>query len=97
MVSPLYGQTDAGAIWNETWDSHMQSEAAGYRTSEASPCVYVRRVGPNGEDQVQIVRRFVKRLKRARRIEQCLGIASCSHRFGVSAPCRGLRLDDPHL
>ena len=39
MLVPLYGQSNAGHIWNRTWDEHM-CKVEEYHTDEACPAVY---------------------------------------------------------
>lgn len=54
LTVPLYGQADAGAIWNRTWDQRMRGDIEGYATDEATPCVYVKAVGPNCDERVHV-------------------------------------------
>lgn len=54
LTVPLYGQADAGAIWNRTWDEHMRGPVEGYATDEAAPCLYARVVGPNLDERVHV-------------------------------------------
>ena len=43
MWVPLYGQTDAGAIWNRTINN-FQTGALGYERCDNDPCVYTKRL-----------------------------------------------------
>ena len=46
MQNPLYGQGDAGAIWNRTWNDFMTSpETCAYERCPQEPCVYSKRLG----------------------------------------------------
>lgn len=54
LTVPLYGQADAGAIWNRTWDQRMRGVVEGYVTDEAAPCLYAKTVGPNGDERVHV-------------------------------------------
>ena len=40
MWVPLYGQTDAGAIWNRTINDFQTSSEMGYERCPSDPCVY---------------------------------------------------------
>ena len=48
MWVPLYGQTDAGAIWNRTVNA-VFTDKLGYERSSNDPCVYSRDVGESGD------------------------------------------------
>lgn len=54
LAVPLYGQADAGAIWNRTWDERMRGPIECYSSDEASPCLYARVVGPNQDERVHV-------------------------------------------
>ena len=47
MSHPLYGQADAGAIWNRTWNDYVTEEPPGcaYERCPQEPCVYAKRLG----------------------------------------------------
>ena len=52
MLSPLYGQSDSGAIWNRTWNDYVtEPEGCGYERCPQEPCVYSKRLGDVHEDK----------------------------------------------
>ena len=52
MQNPLYGQADAGAIWNRTWnDFATDPNGCGYDRCPQEPCIYAKRLGDEHEDR----------------------------------------------
>ena len=51
MQNPLYGQSDAGAIWNRTWNEFATDpDGCAYDRCPQEPCVYSKRLGDPHED-----------------------------------------------
>jgi len=52
MLNPLYGQSDAGAIWNRTWNEYVTDPppGCGYERCPHEPCVYAKRLGDPHEE-----------------------------------------------
>ena len=51
MQNPLYGQSDAGAIWNRTWNDFIcNPDGCAYDRCPQEPCVYSKRIGDEHED-----------------------------------------------
>ena len=48
MWVPLYGQTDAGAIWNRTVNSFQTGPSMEYERCPNDPCVYSKRINEDG-------------------------------------------------
>merc|ERR1712216_767005 len=49
MHVPLYGQQDAGCIWNHTVnDYYVDPNECGFARCDVDPGVYSRKVGPDG-------------------------------------------------
>ena len=48
MWVPLYGQTDAGAIWNRTVNSFQTGPSMEYERCPNDPCVYSKQVNKDG-------------------------------------------------
>ena len=40
MNIPLYGQQDAGAIWNRTYNEYVTGKDLGFSRCSHDPCVY---------------------------------------------------------
>ena len=52
MLSPLYGQSDSGAIWNRTWNNFVTDpKGCGFERCPQEPCVYSKRIGDPHEDK----------------------------------------------
>ena len=53
MLVPLYGQANAGNIWNRTFSEHCVNEEK-IMPAEQAPSTFSKCVGPNGSDRIHM-------------------------------------------